>query len=120
MSWAKCTVSIPNLTPTLVFFPITEPNPNPQAPDDSTSTLLHTVGCQRVLTVSPNPADGVATVESDLPLAEVMAFDALGRCALRSKSTHIDTRRLPNGVYTIRAVPADGSPTLTTRLSVIH
>jgi hypothetical protein len=65
------------------------------------------------ITVYPNPTTGIVNLRSDQPIDEAMVFDGQGRIVHRNShlgpETSIDMGRLSNGLYTLRAMRADGS-----------
>ena len=72
------------------------------------------------LKVSPNPASHFAKIHSDKELQTILAFNNHGKSfQLNPTGDLIDVNELPDGIYTLLVVYADGSAKRS-RLVVAH
>lgn len=65
--------------------------------------------------VSPNPTNGIATINSADAVNEVMVYNALGQKVWTGKTSTIDMTALQSGIYVVN-IKFEGDKTATTKL----
>lgn len=68
------------------------------------------------LTLTPNPATDLVTIETPLPVQEVRLLDLTGKMLLASTETTLSVANLPAGMYLVQVQTMQG--TVTRRLTV--
>ena len=65
----------------------------------SVSNTSITTNNKESLTLYPNPAQDVVTIQNTSGSVNVEVFDVIGNFILKSKDKKIDISNLPNGIY---------------------
>ena len=73
-------------------------------------TIFSDVRTQEIegVIISPNPVKTVLHVQAEESISGVKIYSINGQCALQSAQTDIDVSGLPQGMYVLRAITADG------------
>ena len=74
----------------------------------STTNTSITTNNKESLTLYPNPAQDVVTIQNNIGSANIEVYDVIGNFILQSRNKTIDISNLPNGIY-IFHVTSDSS-----------
>ena len=77
-----------------------EKKDNTTVPEQMNSTLF---------AISPNPVNSVLHIQTSDELSQVKVYTINGQCVLHTSQTDIDVSALPQGMYILRALNADGT-----------
>ena len=70
---------------------------------DNSQSLL-----KEVFSVSPNPVSSILHINTSDELSQAKIYTINGQCVLQASQTDIDVSSLPQGMYILRAMTADG------------
>ena len=62
----------------------------------------------KLLSIYPNPTTNFINIDSQLSISSINIYNLSGQCVLKTKETTINVSQLPEGIYILQAVTADG------------
>ena len=60
------------------------------------------------LIISPNPVNSTLSIQMQEDISQAKIYTINGQCVLQASQTDIDVSALPQGMYILRALTADG------------